>query len=914
MLIFDPRQQDEDFYFQGVRQRQRDLNKRASKDMQYMFDRVFHPHHSNQQLFEATTKDVIDTVIDGFNCSVFAYGSTGAGKTHTMLGTSSEPGIIFLTVMELYSRIAAMADTRCQVAVSYVEVYNETVTDLLQPSGPLDVREDGQRAVVIAGLSQQTPDGPEHLMAILAAGNQRRTQHPTDMNAESSRSHAVFQVTLRQSDGTAGLSQDVRVSKLSLIDLAGSERGSATGHKGARFREGANINRSLLALGSCINALADGKKFVPYRDSKLTRLLKDSIGGNCKTVMIANVTPSAASFEDTHNTLKYADRAKAIKTRLQRNVVSVDMHVAQYAKVVDELRQEVTELRAQLAERPAADQTAPPPAEPPFDAAPRLEQARGELAAAVQTAEAEAGRAPAGPATDQLVDQLEKERQLDECRSSLSVRQLDECRSSLSVAVAVSAGGLSGGVCPPVSDGPVRCLTALSGVRPQRQLDECRSSLSVRQLDECRSSLSVRQLDECRSSLSVRQLDECRVHAAHLETFSRLLQLELASSDHLLAQLIGAVREQHRVLTYMKFVTPELEAQYKEVVGLVEGQKEVCWADQQQPAADSPGQPSYDVTALLRLADTTYRPAEPLRQATGGLLLSAPAPAPAHPVFFDAEPGPETPRPGGPPEADAVAETETSPGPVQADRDLAEEAVTVPSPREPGPHRAQSPAAEPAAPRTDATVSITPQTGTAGSVTPQTETLEPATPQTETARPATPQTETARPATLQAETAGPVTPRTDAAVSITPQTETAEPATQQVSGGESERPDTLPAGRRHSPAGDGPRVPAGRADSPPAGRRHSPAGDGTRVSAGRADSPPAPPGSPAAAGGTPATEPRRPEAGARHSVSPNLNTTITMSPSESRLASPNVDLGATVAGPAPPASRKAPAASRPRPT
>ncbi|XP_037070212.1 kinesin-like protein KIF18B [Pollicipes pollicipes] len=364
MLIFDPRQQEDDFYFQGVRQRGRDLLKRASKDVQYMFDRVFHPHHSNQQLFEATTKDVVDTVIEGFNCSVFAYGSTGAGKTHTMLGAAGEPGIIFLTVMELYSRIEAMSDKHCEVSVSYVEVYNETVTDLLTPSGSLEVREDGQRAVVIAGLSQHRPDGPDHLMTILEAGNRNRTQHPTDMNAESSRSHAVFQVVLRQSDSTAGLSTDVRLSKLSLIDLAGSERGSATGHKGARFREGANINRSLLALGSCINALADGKKFVPYRDSKLTRLLKDSIGGNCKTVMIANVTPSSASYEDTHNTLKYADRAKAIKTRLQRNVVSVDMHVSQYARIVEELRQEVASLKARLAERPAEAPSLPPPPPP----------------------------------------------------------------------------------------------------------------------------------------------------------------------------------------------------------------------------------------------------------------------------------------------------------------------------------------------------------------------------------------------------------------------------------------------------------------------------------------------------------------------------------------------------------------------
>ena len=153
-------------------------------------------------------------------------------------------------------------------------------------------------------------------MSLLRYGNSNRTQHPTDHNAESSRSHAVFQVWIKQSDRVAGLSSNVKMAKMSLIDLAGSERGCATGHSGERFREGNNINRSLLALGNCINALAEGRRHVPYRDSKLTRLLQDSLGGNCKTVMIAAVSPSASSFEDTYNTLKYADRAKNIKSNV----------------------------------------------------------------------------------------------------------------------------------------------------------------------------------------------------------------------------------------------------------------------------------------------------------------------------------------------------------------------------------------------------------------------------------------------------------------------------------------------------------------------------------------------------------------------------------------------------------------------
>lgn len=144
-------------------------------------------------------------------------------------------------------------------------------------------------------------------------------------------------------------SGQVRVSKLSMIDLAGSERGAATGCAGARFTEGANINKSLLALGNCINGLADGLRHIPYRDSKLTRLLKDSLGGNCQTVMIANVSPSSLSFEDTYNTLKYANRAKKIKSNIKKNVVNGENHLSQYIKRIEELTKEKEELKKLLA-------------------------------------------------------------------------------------------------------------------------------------------------------------------------------------------------------------------------------------------------------------------------------------------------------------------------------------------------------------------------------------------------------------------------------------------------------------------------------------------------------------------------------------------------------------------------------------
>ncbi|KAK2853949.1 hypothetical protein Q5P01_006610 [Channa striata] len=353
MLIFDPREEDASC-FGAQRLRNRNLNKRANKDLKFVFDNVFGENSTQADIFENTTKGVLDGVMNGFNCTVFAYGATGAGKTHTMLGSQNDPGVMYRTMKELFKRMDdAKEEKEFAVAFSYLEVYNEQIRDLLANAGPLAVREDSSKGVVVQGLTLHQPKSAEHILEALDSGNRNRTQHPTDMNATSSRSHAVFQIYLRQQDKTASLNPNVCVAKMSLIDLAGSERASATNAKGARLREGANINRSLLALGNVINALADPKSkkaHIPYRDSKLTRLLKDSLGGNCRTVMIANVSPSSKSYDDTHNTLKYANRAKEIKSSLKSNVVSLDSHIGQYAVICEKQRQEILQLKQKLKE------------------------------------------------------------------------------------------------------------------------------------------------------------------------------------------------------------------------------------------------------------------------------------------------------------------------------------------------------------------------------------------------------------------------------------------------------------------------------------------------------------------------------------------------------------------------------------
>nr|XP_058904818.1 kinesin-like protein KIF18B [Kogia breviceps] len=379
VLVFDPEEPDGGFL--GLKWGSvHDGPKKKGKDLTFAFDRVFGEAATQQDVFHHTTHSILDSFLQGYNCSVFAYGATGAGKTHTMLGREGDPGIMYLTTMELYRRLeACREEKRLEVLISYQEVYNEQIHDLLEPKGPLAIREDPDKGVVVQGLSFHQPTSAEQLLGMLTRGNRNRTQHPTDVNATSSRSHAIFQIFVKQQDRIPGLTQALRVAKMSLIDLAGSERASSTHAKGERLREGASINRSLLALINVINALADAKgrkSHVPYRDSKLTRLLKDSIGGNCRTVMIAAVSPSSLAYEDTYNTLKYANRAKEIKLSLKSNVISLDCHISQYASICQQLQAEVATLREKLrvyeagAQAPQQDSLQPPKAGPPHQSRP----------------------------------------------------------------------------------------------------------------------------------------------------------------------------------------------------------------------------------------------------------------------------------------------------------------------------------------------------------------------------------------------------------------------------------------------------------------------------------------------------------------------------------------------------------------
>ncbi|KAL2914435.1 Kinesin-like protein kif19 [Polyrhizophydium stewartii] len=260
------------------------LRRERQREKLFWFDGVFDETASQTHVFDHTVRHLIDSVLHGFNATVLAYGATGAGKTYTMLGNETSPGIMVLTLADLFSKITTDNEAGAgnyDVVLSYMEIYNENIRDLLSGKADiLELREDAVRGVVVAGITIAPVHSPEEVMTLLRKGNKNRSQEATGANEVSSRSHAVLQVyvTYRTTDPQSGQRMQ-RFAKLSMIDLAGSERAAETNNRGMRMIEGANINRSLLALGNCINALVDPakkNKYVNYRDSKLTRLLKAS--------------------------------------------------------------------------------------------------------------------------------------------------------------------------------------------------------------------------------------------------------------------------------------------------------------------------------------------------------------------------------------------------------------------------------------------------------------------------------------------------------------------------------------------------------------------------------------------------------------------------------------------------------------
>jgi kinesin family protein 1 len=319
----------------------------------WSFNRDDSNYAGQDSLFVDLGKPLLDNAFQGYNNCIFAYGQTGSGKSYSMMGYGEEAGIIPKICQNMFERIGEMQSDKnlsCTVEVSYLEIYNERVRDLLNPTtkGNLRVREHPSTGPYVEDLAKLVVRSFPEIENLMDEGNKARTVAATNMNETSSRSHAVFTLTLTQKrrDVETSMSGE-KVAKISLVDLAGSERAQSTGATGARLKEGAEINRSLSTLGRVIASLADistGKKKnaqVPYRDSILTWLLKDSLGGNSLTAMIAAISPADINFEETLSTLRYADSAKRIKNHA---VVNEDPN----ARMIRELKEELAQLRGKL--------------------------------------------------------------------------------------------------------------------------------------------------------------------------------------------------------------------------------------------------------------------------------------------------------------------------------------------------------------------------------------------------------------------------------------------------------------------------------------------------------------------------------------------------------------------------------------
>uniref|UniRef100_A0A8C4RAB4 Kinesin-like protein n=1 Tax=Eptatretus burgeri TaxID=7764 RepID=A0A8C4RAB4_EPTBU len=316
----------------------------------FTFDTVFGPDSKQVDVYNLTARPIVDSVLEGYNGTIFAYGQTGTGKTFTMEGVRAIPelrGIIPNSFAHIFGHIAkAEGDTRFLVRVSYLEIYNEEVRDLLgkDQSQRLEVKERPDVGVYVKDLSAFVVNNADDMDRIMSLGHKNRSVGATNMNEHSSRSHAIFTITIECSEkGTDG-DTHVRVGKLHLVDLAGSERQTKTGATGQRLKEATKINLSLSTLGNVISALVDGKStHVPYRNSKLTRLLQDSLGGNSKTMMCANIGPADYNYDETISTLRYANRAKNIKNKARINEDPKDALLKQFQKEIEELKKKLAE-------------------------------------------------------------------------------------------------------------------------------------------------------------------------------------------------------------------------------------------------------------------------------------------------------------------------------------------------------------------------------------------------------------------------------------------------------------------------------------------------------------------------------------------------------------------------------------------
>ena len=315
----------------------------------FNFDRIFPPSSTQQDIYDFGVKGIIDSVLDGYNGTVLAYGQTSSGKTYTMQGEMDEErtqGIIPRMINHVFKHIYKNEGTDFMIKVSMIEIYQEKIRDLFDVSRVnLNIREDSIKGIYVDGASERYVGSPGDVLSLLEMGSANRAQAATNMNEHSSRSHSIFILTINQTNKIEGFS---KIGKLYLVDLAGSEKISKTGATGHTLEEAKIINKSLTTLGRVINNLTDGKStHIPYRESKLTRVLQESLGGNSKTCLIITCSPSIYNESESLSTLRFGERAKKIKNKPK---INKEITVAELQKLVTQLKDSLKKADARISQ------------------------------------------------------------------------------------------------------------------------------------------------------------------------------------------------------------------------------------------------------------------------------------------------------------------------------------------------------------------------------------------------------------------------------------------------------------------------------------------------------------------------------------------------------------------------------------
>ena len=335
------------------------------KEISYEYDFVFGENSTQEEVYENTTASLINQVVEGYSATIMAYGATGSGKTYTMVGKGEKVGLMIRAIRDLFNFVNSQKeqDKLYNIKITYIEVYNEILKDLLtDKKTSIEIRHDPNKGVIIQGAECIKVENENEAFKLINSGNKRRTEKQTERNKYSSRSHAVLQIYLEiqeqknnnnKINNYPNFNSDISFGKLYLVDLAGSERTTSIGTKNKIQVEAGSINKSLLALSKCINLIVtQNKKFIPFRESKLTRILQEPLSGNGRIVLIATLSPAILNFDETLFTLHFANRAKCMKIHMKKNVIENDKEIIEkYEDYIKNLRDEINEVENEIAEQ-----------------------------------------------------------------------------------------------------------------------------------------------------------------------------------------------------------------------------------------------------------------------------------------------------------------------------------------------------------------------------------------------------------------------------------------------------------------------------------------------------------------------------------------------------------------------------------